>query len=592
MPCFIRERNQLHRPRRNKGTEREVLTPKPVRPSSIKYHGLFGDSNKQHLIVDENWTLSDLSEQYSTFTDLLSRRVIYKRHEAKKNRKNLLKESKRLKLMCVDGRLKLQKISWEHNAHEIRNILSNHKDMQRLYQKMPIHLVVDNINQRTFILRKERDRLEMRMAQCKHVYKNLLLDCAEVQNRMRYTNLFECREELQSRALIKKIENSNVRLKAIKTINSAYKKIIQVLQHDEIFYEPILCSLNNDIEDQANFIKYLLYLGKPAVVKHKELTTEYRQLQFKSRANLQSKIDMLSSILKPPKPVEQFNKVKETLPKSADPTYYLRYTPSMDMLKDELTLVEKTIKELKLAALCWQAREIYPSMKHQLDNNRKLLRQIDLQKLNRKAFDDKKKYAETLQQVLINNLSEEELNRMEHTRQLRIVLKTDDDAQQEMIAYVKNRGDAYIAFRFCLWNLLDILRHVDPQNRTFRPIYQSSYLKLPFLKFEMFNMVAAAPELYEEDQEKLMAMLKRKVYKLMKSYTPEMQSKVENSKNKYHMAFLKAKELPDNIDGDQQDTKNIDDDDDSTKNVNIPNRKQIKAQSVKVLQCMRREDET
>lgn len=117
-----------------------------------------------------------------------------------------------------------------------------------------------------------------------------------LENRIKYRNEFVLEEELKSRVFIKKIENSNVRLKAIKTINNTYKKIIQVLLHDAIFYEPILRSLNADMEDQTNFIKHILYLGIPAIAKFKELNYEYRQLEDKSRKNLQAKLQMLASL--------------------------------------------------------------------------------------------------------------------------------------------------------------------------------------------------------------------------------------------------------------------------------------------------------
>lgn len=40
-----------------------------------------------------------------------------------------------------------------------QNILQNHKDLQRLYQSMPNHMIVENMDQRTFVKRKELDRL-------------------------------------------------------------------------------------------------------------------------------------------------------------------------------------------------------------------------------------------------------------------------------------------------------------------------------------------------------------------------------------------------------------------------------------------------
>jgi len=54
-------------------------------------------------------------------------------------------------------------------------------------------------------------------------------------------------------------------------------------------------------------------------------------------------------------------------------------------------------------------------------------------------------------------------------------------------------------YRVTIWNLLEILRHIDRQPKLLRAQYPNSYLKLPLLKFEMLNMRAAAPEIFEEN---------------------------------------------------------------------------------------------
>lgn len=105
----------------------------------------------------------------------LARRAEFKRHETKANRQRYFLESKRLKIQCRDGRVKLQNIRVGDCTHKIRNLLDRHKDMQRLYQRMPVDQVVDNINQRTFVMRKERDRLECRLGQLKKEYKQILV---------------------------------------------------------------------------------------------------------------------------------------------------------------------------------------------------------------------------------------------------------------------------------------------------------------------------------------------------------------------------------------------------------------------------------
>lgn len=202
--------------------------------------------------------------------------MIFKNLENKSYRKQLYKSTKNLRTQCRDGRTKLQHVLFKSNVLAIRNYLINHKDMQRLYQKMPVQLVVDNINQRTFVMRKERDRLTHRLDLLKHEYETKLLERSTIENRIKFENEFVLEEEIKMREFAKRIENSNVRLKAIKTVNATYQKITQVLRHDEIFYEPIVRSLCKDIDDQANFIKHILYLGMPGIAKFKQLSGEYK----------------------------------------------------------------------------------------------------------------------------------------------------------------------------------------------------------------------------------------------------------------------------------------------------------------------------
>lgn len=48
---------------------------------------------------------------------------------------------------------------------------------------------------------------------------------------------------------------------------------------------------------------------------------------------------------------------------------------------------------------------------------------------------------------------------------------------------------------------MDVVDHFDHQAKASRSVYPNSYLKLPLLRFEMLNMIAAPPGLYEEDRE-------------------------------------------------------------------------------------------
>lgn len=202
--------------------------------------------------------------------------------ENKTYRRKLHKAARDLRFQCKSGRTKLQEILHGNNTRVIRNVLINSKQLQRLYQRMPVNLVVENINQRTFIMRKEYDRLSYRLEQLKQIYEMKLAEAAAIENRIKYGNVFVLEEDIKSQTFMEKIEKSKIRLRAYSTINSTYKRAIQILRHDEVFHEPILRGLSKDIDDQANFIKYILYLGSPAIEQFKRLSEDHRVSMYVS----------------------------------------------------------------------------------------------------------------------------------------------------------------------------------------------------------------------------------------------------------------------------------------------------------------------
>lgn len=186
---------------------------------------------------------------------------------------------------------------------------------------------------------------------------------AVLENHIKYQNEFELAEDVKSREFIKRVENSQVRLKAIKAINIAYMKMVQVLSNDAIYYDPILRSLSDDMEDQATFINHIIYLGTPAIARYKELNLEYQQLEEKSRRNIhdyQSKLGLLKTSSR--NTLEQF-KSKRTVRKLDEVViqhHYVRETHGMLLLKNVIKVIEKVIRDLKFGTLCAQASEIYP----------------------------------------------------------------------------------------------------------------------------------------------------------------------------------------------------------------------------------------
>lgn len=73
-----------------------------------------------------------------------------------------------------DGRAKL-KIGLYGDVQRTKNVLQNHKDLQRLYQNMPASVIVENMDQRTFVKRKELDRLVCKKKQLTEKYEEIIV---------------------------------------------------------------------------------------------------------------------------------------------------------------------------------------------------------------------------------------------------------------------------------------------------------------------------------------------------------------------------------------------------------------------------------
>ncbi|XP_075146132.1 uncharacterized protein LOC142220741 [Haematobia irritans] len=574
----------------------DILAPRPVHPRPIRNHGLFGASFvHQHMVIDERWTAGSLTDEFQGMANLLDKRLTFKKLENRAYRKGLLRSAHRLRVLCHDGRNKLQNVLYGDNVIAIRNFLINHKDMQRLYQHMPVQMVVDNLDQRTFVLRKERDRLSSRLQQLKAEYELKSLERGQIENRIKYQNVFILDEELQMRDFRKNIENSNTRLRAVKAVNGTYKKIIEVLSHDGIFYEPILRSLCADIDDQANFIKHILYMGSPAIAKFKHLHMEYRKMEEKSRRQAQIDLQTISRMQKSNDQTDQSKDHKEPKLVINMAKHYARETKSMMSLKTELETIESVIKQIKVATLCSHAADIFPRIRSQMENNFKLFKQNNMGQFHTDFLAFKKKLASEQQSILLNNYFEQEEKRLSRIKELKKKIHGEDQLEEQMLLHLKNRAAVFVILRYALWNISAILKYVGRPARVHKIQYPVEYLKLPLLKYEMLTMVSVPPELFEEDVKLILQTIQRKLKTLVTAYDqlipdsklPDASVKLNELYDEYHQKFLASME----IDELQETAEDEEDVEDTKITQNIPNRKQLKALSARLVEELSKREE-
>ncbi|XP_073819511.1 uncharacterized protein [Musca autumnalis] len=494
-----------------------------VHPKAIRSHGLLGlPFVMQHMVIDERWSSKDLKDEFKAMAGCLEKHFHFKTIEKQHHAQHVAKNVHNLRKQCHQGRQELLTIKKIQNRNIIRNLLQENKEKQCLYQDMPVHQVLENIDQRTFVLRKEKDRLSERKKKLECKLKELKLNASQLEDRIKFQDVFELNEEKLAKECEKKLANSQIRLKAVKTINTTYHKIMQILQHDEKFYEPILQSLCDDINDQRMFIEHILDVGKPAMDKLKYLQDYSKIYNDKVRWETQSLIHDITNKHKllnktKPNPVVRSKEEEAALLIDARERY-ARTTYDMSKLETELNKVSHVINGIKFATLCSTATEVFPRIKAQIENNYKLKKEIVCDSLCQSTLETKERYCEVLQEVIKNNLSQAEIDRLNKIKDLKEQIQNQDKKERDTIHAMKQNNDLFVVLRIFLWNIFDMLRHVHKTSHPKRIQYPNSYLKLPLLKFEAMTMTSCPPDNMEEDIHELFRIVRSKLNHLMSAF--------------------------------------------------------------------------
>lgn len=81
---------------------------------------------------------------------------------------------KQLRMEVKDDRDALKSAVYG-DSQRTKNILQNHKELQRLFHTMPNHMIIENMDHRTFVKRKELDRLICKRNQMTLKYQTQLV---------------------------------------------------------------------------------------------------------------------------------------------------------------------------------------------------------------------------------------------------------------------------------------------------------------------------------------------------------------------------------------------------------------------------------
>lgn len=129
-----------------------------IRPRNGEQHGLFGVRYlKHHKMRDENWTADDLVQQYERLSQIFEKDNEVKKLQREHFEVKSEARYKKLKKQYKDKTEELKALL-EGDIQRTKNILLNFPNYMKMYYNKRSEEVLEELDCKTFLMRKSLDR--------------------------------------------------------------------------------------------------------------------------------------------------------------------------------------------------------------------------------------------------------------------------------------------------------------------------------------------------------------------------------------------------------------------------------------------------
>lgn len=153
---------------------------KYAKPQFGEAHGLFGTRHlKRHNQRDNSWTANDLIEQYEKINAIFAKDNAAKKIQHELEQMKQAEMYKRLKKEKRDKLDELQKIL-KGDVQRTKNILINFPNYMKMYQNKQSFEVLEELDFKTFQMRKSHDRYMIQRQKLIKEYEKRLVSSADI----------------------------------------------------------------------------------------------------------------------------------------------------------------------------------------------------------------------------------------------------------------------------------------------------------------------------------------------------------------------------------------------------------------------------
>ncbi|KAF2879347.1 hypothetical protein ILUMI_26817 [Ignelater luminosus] len=248
-------------------------------------------SIKQHGMQDPRWTVRNKITQYKGLIKLYERdaKILqYDRHIAERKLKKQCYQIK--KDIRKQKRVLNNAIKSDQQKH--RRTLSEHHNLQLAFQGHPPLKTVDYLEYSNFKKRKELDRLHYDVKKKSEKLTEYKLELSLMDDNLIYP-MKPIPEEQISQIISGKVKEAQIRQEAALEIYRTYKKILNVLRKDRIYFDTVLNQLQLDSHSQSQFLYRVTEIGQLATEYTDDRKQELIELEAVVKRDMKSRISQI-----------------------------------------------------------------------------------------------------------------------------------------------------------------------------------------------------------------------------------------------------------------------------------------------------------
>lgn len=581
--------HSIHKPLDCNARQVHFVTMKfrSVQPKSGAKHVLFGTKYKKlHKLHDENWTSDHKIDQYNAVITIYEKNQVLKKEEKivqDKIRNEYFREQTR---RASQQRLQLRELKLgERQA--IKKLFKNHRAMQLRYAPKPSAFIVMDLDQRIYEKRKKLDLLLFERKRMCDLYERQLNDVSQLQDRIRCKDSEQLPDDARSNQLLAEIKDAEMRIKTMEMMNKNCRHFINRALNDSLYFNLILNGIEEDAREQDDFLERVYELGVPAVANQRKFDKYYRQLNYDSNKNFNSRLTMLMKYRDDLK--ESANRIRDLIRDKyiVHSNRYNRETASMLDLKVQFEHVEKPVQTLIATTASAGVDQVFDRFEEELVRCDQIKQRVDNAEEIVASISQKIAGEEAIKMAQEENFTKDDINANEEIEKTTQLVEDEQQKQRKCDKEIKKIGKIALDVRRTFIHFDGLLKNVGQAlDGNGERSYPSSYLNLPLLKFEP----ATKPQhiefhRIEDNVDVLMSRVMERVNLLMTICVENAdETFIGLSDNFYHDATL-TKLRPDEFQV-QNDDFGFSYDNDT----GVPNRKAIKALS-KMIQAQNKKQD-